>query len=88
MNITEKSNLTIWEQTDRIKIRFDARPTLAAGGHPVGEVLGLIGSLKAGEVMEFTTPFLPEPLIVKVKDAGLEVFTREVDGLFVSYFVK
>ncbi|MHC1707711.1 MAG: DUF438 domain-containing protein [Bacteroidales bacterium] len=77
-----------WYRPEKVKIHFDARPVLAQGGHPVGEILQRIEEMKAEEILEIITPFLPSPMIDKVREAGCETFSKEDNGLFYSYFLK
>ncbi|HRY31987.1 MAG TPA: DUF1858 domain-containing protein [Bacteroidales bacterium] len=75
-----------WFNPSRISIRFDAGPLIESGGHPLGEVMQLSKKMRPGEIMELTTPFVPAPLIDKMKEAGFEAFTIESTGTFLSYF--
>ncbi len=75
-----------WFNSSGISIRFDARQLIEDGGHPLGEVIQLSRKLLPGEIMELTTPFVPAPLIDKMKEAGFDAFTIESKGTFRSYF--
>lgn len=77
-----------WFDEARIRIRFDARPILAAGGHPVADVLQQLADLNTGDIMELITPFPPMPLIDKVMEQGFEVFSTRREGLHINYFCK
>jgi hypothetical protein len=78
-----------WFNENNIAKSFDARKTIAQGGHPLGEVMGDLKSWETGKIYELITPFLPAPLIDKVKDLGYETWTnKENDGLFRNYFCK
>lgn len=77
-----------WFDETRICIEFDARPILAAGGHPVADVLQKTAELNAGDIMVLITPFPPMPLIDKVKDQGFEVYGTQKEGLHYNYFCK
>ncbi|MCD4729434.1 MAG: hypothetical protein K8R74_02460, partial [Bacteroidales bacterium] len=68
---------------------FDARVTISQGGHPLGDVIGDLKVWEDGNIYELITPFLPAPLVDKVKDLGFETWTKkENDGLFRNYFCK
>jgi hypothetical protein len=76
-----------WFTAEKIMMRLDARPMLAAGEHPLNQVLREIQNLKPGEIYELTTPFLPAPLLDVVKKKGLAVWSlREEADLFRNYF--
>ncbi|MEZ5197411.1 MAG: hypothetical protein R2764_13760 [Bacteroidales bacterium] len=51
--------------------------------------MGDLKSWQTGKIYELITPFLPAPLLDKVKDLGFEVWTaKENDGLCRNYFCK
>lgn len=78
-----------WWQESRIVKRLDARPLFDAGDHPLGRVLGETKELQQNEIYELVTPFLPAPLIDKVKEQGLEAWTLEKNTEeFRTYFVR
>jgi hypothetical protein len=77
-----------WFIKSKIRISIDARPIIQAGGHPLEKVLGDSASLASNEILELITPFLPVPLIEKMKSRGFECWTKEEDGTFFSYFIK
>lgn len=78
-----------WFDLNKVIKSFDARDTIAQGGHPLGEVMGDLNDWKAGDIYELITPFMPAPLVDKVKDLGFKAWTKkENDGLFRNYFIK
>ena len=78
-----------WFDTARISVTFDAREMIATGGHPVSKVLGDLHEFGAGSIYELVTPFLPAPLIDKVKAMGFDCYTeKESESLFRNYFHK
>lgn len=79
----------IWFNADRIKVRLDARPMLAQGEHPVGQVLEDLKKLKEGDIYVLTVPFLPAPLIDKATSLGFSHWVKEENAdLVLVYFVK
>jgi len=79
----------IWLNEAEIKQTLDAREILASGGHPLERVLSDISNYVAGEIYELTTPFLPTPLIEKVKNLGFEAYSlQDESGLVRNYFLK
>ena len=89
-NSEKKANeIPAWFETVKVTKSFDARETIAQGGHPLGDVMGDLMAWQKGDIYELITPFLPAPLLDKVKDIGFEVCTKkENDGLFRNYFCK
>lgn len=78
-----------WFEIEKVTKSFDARETIAAGGHPLGDVMGDLQSWETGKIYELITPFIPSPLLDKVKDLGFEIWTnKENDSLFRNYFYK
>ncbi len=90
-NSTYHNSSTQPEWLDRQKIvkSHDAREEILQGGHPLVTVMREIQGLIQGDIYEFTTPFLPAPLIEKVTEQGFESWTkRENESLFINYFIK
>lgn len=78
-----------WFSKDRIVESLDARETIAGGGHPLDQVILSVRKLNGNEIFELITPFLPAPLLDKVKDLGFINWSyQEKDNLFKSYFTK
>lgn len=78
-----------WFKEENVAKSFDARETIAQGGHPLGDVMGDLKDWKSGDIYELITPFLPAPLVDKVKELGFEAWAKkENDGLFRNYFLK
>jgi uncharacterized protein (DUF2249 family) len=78
-----------WLAEEKIVKRLDARPIIENGGHPLGDVLTGVGNLKAGEIFELVTPFLPAPLIEKVVAQGFDNWSdKKAEDHFINYFLK
>lgn len=78
-----------WFSEDKIKVRFDASEMIASGGHPLTQVIQDLKDWKAGDIYELKTPFLPAPLLDKVKEKGFQVWSNEIaPGNFKNYFLK
>lgn len=76
-----------WVDAVQVVATNDARAAIAAGAHPLAEVMAAAGALKAGQAYRLITPFLPAPLLEKVGALGLRVWTHtagpgEVHSLF------
>lgn len=78
-----------WLKKDKIVKHLDARPIIEQGGHPLGDVLTDIRDLKAGDIYELITPFLPAPLIERVVEQGFDSWTeKHSETEFRNYFLK
>ncbi len=85
----DSSNQPEWLDRQKIVKSYDAREEIMQGGHPLVTVMREIVGLVQGDIYEFTTPFLPAPLIDKVTEQGFESWTkRENESLFINYFIK
>lgn len=73
-------------------IRFkslDARPMLAQGVEPYSEIRRRVDALTPGAGLTIVAPFLPAPLIEKLKSEGfLSRVERRTDGAWMVYFWK
>lgn len=88
-NADYKGGQPDWFDPAKVTVTMDAREMIATGGHPVSKVLGDLHDFEAGKIYELVTPFLPAPLIDKVKDIGYRCWTKkESESLFRSYFIK
>lgn len=77
-----------WFNAENITRTFDARELIAGGGHPLGEVMGELHQWQGG-IYELVTPFLPAPLIDKVREAGFKTWTKaEEAGVYRNYFFR
>jgi hypothetical protein len=50
--------------------RFDVRPLLRGGGEPFPEIRRRVDALKPGEGLMVIAPFLPSPLVEKLRGEG------------------
>jgi uncharacterized protein (DUF2249 family) len=67
--------------------RLDVRRRIAAGLEPLPEIRRCVDALKPGEGLAVIAPFLPSPLIEKLR--GENFFARaepQPDGSWVTYF--
>ncbi|MEJ5303253.1 MAG: DUF1858 domain-containing protein [Bacteroidales bacterium] len=66
---------------------LDARPMLAAGEHPVGQVIADLQKLETGKKYHLITPFLPVPLIDKAMGLGFSHWAERInDNEYHIYF--
>jgi hypothetical protein len=69
------------EWVDRVAVvsRHDARAEIEAGAHPLPQVMAAVAALEPGQAHILVTPFVPAPLLDRVRAQGLHVWT-EADG--------
>lgn len=69
------------EWVDRVAVvsRHDARAEIEAGAHPLPQVMAAVAALTPGQAHILVTPFVPAPLLDRVRAQGLQVWT-EADG--------
>ncbi len=67
--------------------RFDVRKVLARGAEPFPEIRKRVDALKGGEGLAVIAPFLPSPLIEKLRSEGFASRVEpQPDGSWVTYF--
>ncbi len=67
-----------WLSRVEIVSSMDARAAIAAGEHPLAQVLAAVAALAPGQAHRLITPFVPAPLLDKVRAQGLQVWTEEM----------
>jgi hypothetical protein len=78
-----------WFSEDKIVKRFNSSEMLAAGEHPVNQVIADLNHLEKGKIYELQAPFLTAPLIDKATSLGLEHWiVQKSDNVFYIYFNK
>lgn len=83
------SGTPTWFDTAKIKGGLDARPMLAAGEHPVAQVMADLKQLEPGELYKLTAPFIPAPLMDKAASLGFAHHLEQSDGdAYAVYFCK
>jgi hypothetical protein len=79
----------VWFDESRLHNSLDAREMLAAGEHPVNQVMADLKQLPPGGIYRLTAPFLPAPLIDKATSVSLLHWVKEVSAQeFEVYFYK
>lgn len=77
-----------WFNESLIAAELDARPMLAAGEHPVNQVMADLKMLENGKIYKLTAPFLPAPLIDKASSMNYAHWMKkEDDGSYTIYFI-
>lgn len=76
-----------WFNTAKIKQELDVRDMLAAGEHPVNQVMADLKKLPADSIYKMIAPFLPAPLIDKASSIDAKHWVvKEREDLFIIYF--
>jgi hypothetical protein len=76
-----------WAAGPAVTRTHDARPTIAAGEHPMARVLADLAALADGEVYALVTPFVPAPLVELARERGFAAFSApEGDDVVRTYF--
>jgi hypothetical protein len=79
----------IWYDEKLIANELDARDMLAAGEHPVNQVISDLNKLDDDKIYKLTAPFLPAPLIDKATSLKFDHWVKkEQEDLFLIYFFK
>ena len=67
--------------------RFDVRKLIAQGTEPFPEIRKRVDALKPGEGLAIIAPFLPSPLIEKLRSENFATRAEpQPDGIWVAFF--
>ena len=78
-----------WFAENLITIEFNAREMLAAGEHPVNQVMADLRNLEPGNIYKLTAPFLPAPLIDKATSLKTKHWIdKQSEEEYYIYFLK
>lgn len=78
-----------WFVPELVVMHFNASEMLAAGEHPVNQVLADLKHLEDGKIYELTAPFLTAPIIDKATSLGLKHWIdKKGEEEFLIYFTK
>jgi hypothetical protein len=78
-----------WFSEELIETEFDAKEMLAAGEHPVNQVIADLNSMNSGKIYKLLAPFLPAPLIDKATSLDIKHWVEKLDDQkFYIYFYK
>jgi len=78
-----------WFNEENIIQELDVREMLAAGEHPVNQVMADLKKLPAQAIYKMIAPFLPAPLIDKASSLEVKHYVvKEKNDLFIIYFCK
>jgi hypothetical protein len=78
-----------WFNEANIVQELDVREMLAAGEHPVNQVMADLKKLPENTIYKMIAPFLPAPLIDKASSIEVKHWVvKEKEDLFIIYFSK
>jgi hypothetical protein len=77
-----------WFDENKITIRFNAIPIINAGNSPMAEIISQSSLLGDDEIFELKAPFIPAPIIDKLKERGFEAFSVQKGDIVLNYFCK
>lgn len=87
--ITYNTKQPDWFDENKIELELLATEMLAAGEHPVNQVIADLKKLPDGRIYKLVAPFLPAPLIDKASSLGFQHWVDEKEGEeVVVYFFK
>ncbi len=78
----------LWFEESKVTSHFDATSLINTGSSPMSEILKLASSLKPGDILEISSPFVPAPILEMFKTKGFPVFSKKKGNLILSYIKK
>lgn len=79
----------LWFSESSVNQRLNASEMLAAGEHPVNQVIADLRQIKENDIYELEAPFLPAPLIDKASSLGFKHWIKKQNNeQFLIYFRK
>ena len=77
-----------WYNESMIVKKFDAREVIQSGGSPLNTIVEETGNLNSGDIYEFTTPFVPAPILDILTKKGINTFSHEKEGAIINVVKK
>lgn len=77
-----------WFNSTMVKEIYDATSVINSGESPMNSILSKSHHLKEGEILEIHTPFIPAPVIDKLKEAGFRIYCISENNTFKTRIVK
>lgn len=77
-----------WFEETKISLRYDVTPVINAGNSPMAEILSQVKTIKDEEIFELKSPFIPAPIIDKLKEKGFESWSIQEGNSCLNYFHK
>ncbi len=79
----------VWFDEEKVVTEFDVREILAAGEHPVNQVVSEVAKLNSGDIYKVIAPFLPAPMIDKITALNFKHWVvNESNNLYIIFFYK
>jgi hypothetical protein len=89
MATTYNTNKPDWFETELIVRELNSKNMLAAGEHPVNQVMADLKNMENGKIYKLIAPFLPAPLIDKASSLEVQHWVEKIsDTDFNIYFFK
>ncbi len=78
-----------WLDKVEVVTTHDARAEIEEGGHPLPKVMAALKDLQPGQAHVLITPFVPAPMVDKVKEQGFVAWSEAVgDEEFRNTFAR
>ncbi|MFN8242148.1 MAG: DUF1858 domain-containing protein [Bacteroidales bacterium] len=77
-----------WLEEGKIIRTYNAIDEINSGESPMASIMSIVTSMKAGEIFEFQTPFVPAPVIDLLKSRGFKVFTSREGEIFRNFVCR
>lgn len=77
-----------WLDERNISVRFNATPIINSGESPMSEILKLAQTLTKVQILEFRTPFVPEPILDMLRKKNFLVHSIQDQENVVNYIMK
>ncbi len=77
-----------WYSESMIVKHFDAREIIQSGGSPLNTIIEETSILNSGEIYEFTTPFVPAPILDILTKKGFLTFSQERESAIINMIKK
>jgi len=81
-----KTEMPEWYDESKIVQEFDVRNMLAAGEHPVNQVISDLKKICEGEIYKLVAPFLPAPLIDKATSLDFKHWVKNINEQMVEIY--
>ena len=77
-----------WFDRKKITLTLNATSIINSGGSPMNDILQKSRSLKHEEIFELMTPFVPAPIIDKLKTMGYRIFCVQTGDSVICYISR
>ncbi|HCV15821.1 MAG TPA: hypothetical protein DF637_05765 [Rikenellaceae bacterium] len=77
-----------WYSPETIIVRYDAVKTLESGEVPMAEILRLSNLLQEGQIFEFSSPFLPTPILDMLSAKGFKIWSKRAGAIYLNRVTK